>query len=71
VIGLPFEKLKSYPEVITVAGGSLKAPAIRAVVRAASVTTLVTHSTAAWIILQCIGSVSSYATAPVAKRLEG
>jgi DNA-binding transcriptional regulator LsrR (DeoR family) len=71
VIGLPFERLKSYPEVIAAAGGSLKAPAIRAVVRAGSVTTLVTHSTAAWLILQSIGQVSSYATAPVAQRLEG
>jgi DNA-binding transcriptional regulator LsrR (DeoR family) len=55
VIGLPFERLKSYPEVIAVAGGSLKAPATRAVVRAGSVTTLVTRSTAAWLMLQSIG----------------
>jgi DNA-binding transcriptional regulator LsrR (DeoR family) len=55
VIGLPFERLKSYPEVIAVAGGSLKTPATRAVVRAGSVTTLVTRSTAAWLILQTTG----------------
>jgi len=55
VIVLPFERLKSYPEVIAVAGGSLKAPATRAVVRAGSVTTLLTRSTAAWLMLQSIG----------------
>jgi len=52
VIGVPLARLRSYPEVIAVAGGPLKAQAIKAVVRAGCVTTLVTDSSAARHILQ-------------------
>ena len=52
IIGITPERLRAVPEIIAIAYGSSKAPAVRAAVRGGFATTLITHTALANQLLE-------------------